>query len=65
MPRPFGSRLNRDGAARAQLEALVRASSTPQALAFRRHCSSDSFTPRALTAAGRRSHWQRTCETVI
>jgi transposase len=35
MPRPFGSRLDLSAEAREQLAALVRASSTPQALAFR------------------------------
>jgi hypothetical protein len=35
MPRPFGSRLDLSAPARAQLTALARAPSTPQALAFR------------------------------
>jgi hypothetical protein len=35
MPRPFGSRLDLSDQARAQLAALARAPSTPQALAFR------------------------------
>ena len=35
MPRPFGSTVALSDQARDQLEALVRARSTPQALAFR------------------------------
>src|SRR5882672_4988495 len=35
MPRPFGSRIVLTSQTRQQLEALVRAGSTPQALAFR------------------------------
>ena len=35
MPRPFGSRIALSPEARHQLEALVRAGATPQALAFR------------------------------
>lgn len=35
MPRPFGSPLALDPEMRGQLQTLVRASSTPQALAFR------------------------------
>jgi transposase len=35
MPRPFGSSVNLPDETRDQLEALLRARSTPQALAFR------------------------------
>ena len=35
MPRPFGSRIILSAELRQQLQTLVRASSTPQALAFR------------------------------
>jgi len=35
MPRPFGSTIELSANLRAQLEALVRARSTPQALVFR------------------------------
>ena len=35
MPRPFGSRITLAPEARANLEALLRARSTPQALVFR------------------------------
>ena len=35
MPRPFASMVELDSETRGQLEALVRAGSTPQALAFR------------------------------
>ena len=35
MPRPFGSRIRLSPDLRQQLEALTRASSTPQALVFR------------------------------
>jgi transposase len=35
MPRPFGSTVDLPDEARQQLEALVRARSTPQALVFR------------------------------
>src|SRR6516165_1088586 len=56
MPRPFGSRIALSPEARHQLEALVRAGATPQALAFRcrlilRAAADDRPTNQAIAAA--------------
>ncbi len=55
MPRPFGSPIALSLEARHQLEALARAGSTPQALAFRcrlilRAAADDHPTNQALAA---------------